>query len=147
MRNGVVTARIGEARATACIGEARAKARRASSPRAMDALASSDALVLASATVLCASVVGLIAARAASNATGKDGTMTTASWFGALGRGRAPATAKETFDDAGKVRLSVFYGTQTGTSERYAREVVAHARAQALSRATEYCAPEPSHSW
>ena len=98
----------------------------------MDALASSDALVLASATVLCASVVGLIAVRAASNATGKDGTMTTASWFGALGRGRAPATAKETFDDAGKVRLSVFYGTQTGTSERYAREVVAHARARCL---------------
>ena len=64
MRDGVVTARI---------GEARAKARRASSPRAMDALASSDALVLASATVLCASVVGLIAVRAASNATGKDG--------------------------------------------------------------------------
>ena len=120
--------RIGEARAR--IREARAKARRASSPRAMDALASSDALVLASATVLCASVVGLIAVRAASNATGKDGTMTTASWFGALGRGRAPATAKETFDDAGKVRLSVFYGTQTGTSERYAREVVAHARAR-----------------
>ena len=96
----------------------------------MDALASSDALALASATVLCASVVGLIAVRAASNATGKDGTTTTASWFGALGRGRAPATAKETFDDAGKVRLSVFYGTQTGTSERYAREVVAHARAR-----------------
>ena len=33
--------------------------------------------------------------------------------------------------DEGKLRLTVFYGTQTGTSERYAREVTAHAEATA----------------
>ena len=108
----------------------------------MDAVwTSSDAVTTVSAAVLCASVVGLVAVRASrravelsSSASAPASTSVVGRLFrgglfgsGAGGKGGAATAA---FDSAGKVRLSVFYGTQTGTSERYAREVVAHARAR-----------------
>lgn len=104
----------------------------------------SDAVTTVSAAVLCASVVGLVAVRASRRAVAGATTSSASSsasssssfWGGLFGSGAGAAGGKGkgsdagTFDSAGKVRLSVFYGTQTGTSERYAREVVAHARAR-----------------
>ena len=93
----------------------------------VDAL-TSDALTLASTCVLAASVVGLIGVRCAGGkTTSASASAWVSSWFARASSAQAPANA---FDSAGKVRLTVFYGTQTGTSERYAREVVAHARAR-----------------
>lgn len=80
-----------------------------------DALAS-DAAIVAAACVLCVSVGGLMCVKMRASALARTGGGT--------------AKGEEEGDDGGRVRLSVFYGTQTGTSERYAREVVAHARAR-----------------
>jgi len=75
----------------------------------------SDAFALACALALCASACAVALLRA----------------YGTRHKGDAPASTRDDgFDARGKVRLTVFYGTQTGTSERYAREVAAHAAAR-----------------
>lgn len=75
----------------------------------------SDVVVVSAAVVLCVSVGGLVWMKT-------SGVRTT---------GSSVATGSEKdADDGTRTKLTVFYGTQTGTSERYAREVVAHARAR-----------------
>ena len=95
--------------------------------RGMAEAVTSDAGMTASATILCASVVGLALARVArSSGTSSKTSGTIVSTFGWGGKTREVRGG----GDEGKLRLTVFYGTQTGTSERYAREVTAHAEAR-----------------
>ena len=95
--------------------------------RGMAEAVTSDAGMTASATILCASVVGLALARVArSSGTSSKTSGTIVSTFGWGEKTREVRGG----GDEGKLRLTVFYGTQTGTSERYAREVTAHAEAR-----------------
>ena len=95
--------------------------------RGMAEAVTSDAGMTASATILCAGVVGLALARVArSSGTSSKTSGTIVSTFGWGGKTREVRGG----GDEGKLRLTVFYGTQTGTSERYAREVTAHAEAR-----------------
>jgi len=82
---------------------------------ARDALAS-DAAIVAATCALCVSLGGLACVKMG--------------WFARDSAASAGGVGDEDGDSRGRVRLRVFYGTQTGTSERYAREVVAHARAR-----------------